>query len=195
MKLFICVHIFCFEEVGIASWYGPNFHGKLTANGERFNTYDYTAAHKTLPFNSVVKVISLENDKEVIVRINDRGPFVKGRIIDLSKTAANELDMMKKGTMSVKIILIEKGEGKYHRYSPQKYSIQIASFSNRENANNMVSKLKSFGVHPKLTIVDLDKTYYRVVIDNINYSESQLLRVKLYNAGIKNFIIKKDLLF
>lgn len=191
MKLFICVHIFCFEEIGVASWYGPNFHGKLTANGERFNTYDYTAAHKTLPFNSIVKVISLENNKEVIVRINDRGPFAKGRIIDLSKTAANELDMMKKGTMNVKIVLVEKGEGKYHRYSPHKYSIQIASFSNRENANNMVEKLKSFGIHPRLTIVNLDKTYYRLVIDNINYSESQLLRVKLHNAGIKNFIIKK----
>ncbi|HPK63160.1 MAG TPA: septal ring lytic transglycosylase RlpA family protein, partial [Spirochaetota bacterium] len=116
-KRFVAIIILClsnfnafsFEEVGVASWYGPNFHGKLTANGERFNSNDFTAAHKTLPFNSIVKVVSLENSKEVIVRINDRGPFAKGRIIDLSKCAAESLDLIKKGTAKVKIILLEKG--------------------------------------------------------------------------------------
>ncbi len=94
-----------YEETGLASWYGPNFHGKKTASGEIFNTYDYTAAHKTLPFGTYVKVISVENGREVIVRINDRGPFAESRIIDLSKAAANELGLINQGVMNVKIAI------------------------------------------------------------------------------------------
>ncbi|MCB0723272.1 MAG: septal ring lytic transglycosylase RlpA family protein [Ignavibacteriae bacterium] len=82
-----------FTQEGIASWYGPGFHGRKTANGERFNTYELTAAHKTLPFNTLVRVINLANDKSVVVRINDRGPYAKGRIIDLSKAAKEEIGM------------------------------------------------------------------------------------------------------
>jgi rare lipoprotein A len=75
-------------EVGIASWYGPGFHGRRTASGERFNTQAMTAAHKTLPFGTRVRVTSAATGKEVVVRINDRGPFIAGRIIDLSRAAA-----------------------------------------------------------------------------------------------------------
>ncbi len=185
------ISVFSFEEIGSASWYGPNFHGKLTANGERFNTNDFTAAHKTLPFNSIVKVVSLENSKEVIVRINDRGPFAKGRIIDLSKSAAESLDLIKKGTAKVKIILLEKGDAKYHRYSSQKYSIQAASFSNPNNANKMLAKLIENNVNAKLIKTSGDRTYYRVVIENLNYSELQKHRVKLHVLGIHNFQTKK----
>ena len=85
-----------YYEVGIASWYGPNFHGKLTANGEIFNQYDITAAHKTLPLPSIVKVINLENKREIILRINDRGPFVVDRIIDLSLKSAQLLGIKNK---------------------------------------------------------------------------------------------------
>ena len=92
-----------YEETGLASWYGPNFHGKKTASGEIFNTYDYTAAHRTIPFGTYVKVVSIENGKEVIVRVNDRGPFSESRIIDLSKAAANELGFTNQGLMNVKI--------------------------------------------------------------------------------------------
>jgi len=98
------------EETGLASWYRPDFHGKKTASGEIFNTYDYTAAHKTLPFGTYVKVVSLENDKEVIVRINDRGPFAESRIIDLSKAAANELGFIDQGVMKVKISIHKPNE-------------------------------------------------------------------------------------
>lgn len=91
---------------GIASWYGPDFHSKKTSNGEIYNMYDMTAAHKTLPMNTVVKVNNLENGKSIIVRINDRGPFVKGRIIDLSNKAAHEIDMVRKGTSKVKITVL-----------------------------------------------------------------------------------------
>ncbi|MDZ7690263.1 MAG: septal ring lytic transglycosylase RlpA family protein [Balneolaceae bacterium] len=81
-------------EEGVASWYGPNFHGKLTANGETYNMYEFTAAHRTLPFNTVLRVENRDNGESVVVRINDRGPFAKNRIIDLSKKAAEEIDMI-----------------------------------------------------------------------------------------------------
>ena len=94
------------EFTGIASWYGPNFHAKKTSNGETYNMYDLTAAHKTLPMNTVVRVDNLENGKSVVVRVNDRGPFVDGRIIDLSNTAAHKIDMVRKGTARVKVTVL-----------------------------------------------------------------------------------------
>lgn len=94
------------EFTGIASWYGPNFHAKKTSNGEIYNMYAMTAAHKTLPMNTMLKVDNLENGKSAIVRINDRGPFVAGRIIDLSNKAAHKIDMVRKGTVQVKITVI-----------------------------------------------------------------------------------------
>lgn len=90
-----------FVQEGEASWYGPGFHGRKTASGERFNTNEMTAAHKTLPFGTVLKVTNLANDKFVIVTINDRGPYVRGRIIDLSKAAKDELGMG--GTTQVRL--------------------------------------------------------------------------------------------
>ena len=82
-----------FVQEGVASWYGPGFQGRKTANGERFNTHEMTAAHKTLPFNTLIKVTNLHNEATVVVRINDRGPFIRGRIIDLSKAAKEEIGM------------------------------------------------------------------------------------------------------
>lgn len=95
-----------YEESGIASWYGPNFHGKKTANGEIFDMNLIGAAHKTLPLPSVVRVTNLENGRSLIVRINDRGPFVRGRIIDMSKRAAELLGMTNKGTAMVHVRLL-----------------------------------------------------------------------------------------
>ncbi len=97
-----------YVEKGIASWYGLAYQFRKTASGERFNTYGYTAAHKKLPFNTYVKVTNLTNNKSVIVRINDRGPFVKGRIIDLTRAAAKKIDMIKKGTAKVRIEVVKK---------------------------------------------------------------------------------------
>jgi len=93
-------------ETGIASWYGPGFHGKMTANGEIFNENELTAAHRTLQMPSLVRVTNLENGKSLIVRVNDRGPFARGRVIDLSKRAAELLDMKVAGTAKVKIELL-----------------------------------------------------------------------------------------
>ena len=98
---------------GISSWYGPNFHGKLTANGEIFDMYGTTAAHKTLPLNSIVRVTNLENYKSLILKINDRGPYVGDRILDCSFGAAKKLGFDKLGTTTVKIEIIEFGDGEY----------------------------------------------------------------------------------
>lgn len=94
---------FTLVETGVASWYGPGFHGKATANGERYDQSDRTAAHRTLQMPSVVRVTNLDNGQSTIVRINDRGPFARNRIIDLSRTAAQEIDMIGRGTARVRV--------------------------------------------------------------------------------------------
>jgi rare lipoprotein A len=94
-------------ERGVASWYGLPFHGRRTANGERFDMNALTAAHKTLPFGTLVKVRSLVNGREVVVRINDRGPFTPGRIIDLSHAAAKAIGLLGIGTKRVSLTLVE----------------------------------------------------------------------------------------
>ena len=97
-------------ETGVASWYGPKFHGKLTASGEVFNQEKFTAAHQTLPWGSRVKVTNLANGKSVDVRINDRGPFGKGRIIDISRAAARALGMMGRGITTVRVEWLSDSE-------------------------------------------------------------------------------------
>src|SRR5499426_2441258 len=90
-------------ETGVASWYGPGFHGKSTANGERYDQSERTAAHRTLQMPAIVRVTNLENGRSTVVRINDRGPFARNRVIDLSRTAAQELDIVRNGTARVRI--------------------------------------------------------------------------------------------
>ncbi|MBN1859313.1 septal ring lytic transglycosylase RlpA family protein [Candidatus Bipolaricaulota bacterium] len=90
-----------YYEIGVASWYGPGFDGNFTANGEVYDMYGISAAHKTLPFGTVVEVVELDTGNRVVVRINDRGPFVEGRIIDLSRGAAEELGIINKGITEV----------------------------------------------------------------------------------------------
>ena len=102
-----------YNEVGQASWYGDDFHNKKTANGEVFNMHDMTAAHKTLPMPSIVRVTNLENGSSIKVRVNDRGPFVDNRIIDLSKAAANKLGFKNKGVITVRVELLEAETEKF----------------------------------------------------------------------------------
>lgn len=97
-----------FTQTGVASWYGPNFHGKKTANGEIFDKYDLTAAHKTLQMPSIIRVTNLENGRSTILRVNDRGPFSKGRVLDVSERAAEVLDFKHKGTARVKIQVLSQ---------------------------------------------------------------------------------------
>ena len=98
---------------GVSSFYAEDFHGKLTANGEVYDMYGFTAAHKTLPLNTVCRVTNLANNKSLILRINDRGPYIKGRILDCSYGAAKKLDFLTQGTANVKIEVIEWGDNKY----------------------------------------------------------------------------------
>jgi rare lipoprotein A len=97
---------------GIASYYADDYHGKQTSNGEVYNMNDLTAAHRTFPFGTMVRVTNLENKKVVVVRVNDRGPFKEGRILDLSLGAAKELDLIRNGTAKVKLEVLEWGDGK-----------------------------------------------------------------------------------
>ena len=103
------------ELWGYSSWYGPNFDGNLTANGEIFDQYAFSAAHRTLPLNSVVRVTNLENGKKITLRINDRGPFIDEhkRILDCSYGAAKKLGFLEQGTAKIKIDIIELGDNKY----------------------------------------------------------------------------------
>lgn len=92
-----------FRQVGLASWYGPGFHGRLTASGERFDQNELTAAHRKLPLGTEVRVTNLENGRSIVVQINDRGPYVEGRVIDLSKAAARRLGMVEDGVAKVRV--------------------------------------------------------------------------------------------
>jgi len=100
---------------GVASWYGEDFHGKLTANGETYDMHDLTAAHKTLPLGTVLRVTNLDNGKSVKVRINDRGPYIEGRMIDLSFAAAKKLGFSHLGTARVKLQVIKFGDNAYKK--------------------------------------------------------------------------------
>lgn len=113
-----------YSERGIASWYGDDFHGKASANGECYNMYAYTAAHKTLPLPTLVRVTNLENNKSIVVKVNDRGPFVRGRIIDLSYAAAQSLDVVRMGTAPV---LVEAIGGPHHYIGGAKGNTQLAA--------------------------------------------------------------------
>lgn len=151
-----------FEQTGLASWYGPKFNGKLTSNQEVYNMHEMTAAHKTLPFHTMVKVINLENGKEAVVRINDRGPFVKDRIIDLSFKAAKTLGVVEKGTARVRIIALNKVNAG-NSAQDKTYSVQIASFQKIENAKLLVEKTDNSKVK---SVTRNNTTYYQVIVGN-----------------------------
>lgn len=164
---------------GRASWYGPNFHGKLTSNGERYDMHEATAAHKTLPMNTIVRVTNKRNGKQTVVRINDRGPFVASRIIDLSKKAAQELDMISAGTTDVHLeILGFAGKGvknipsaKSLRSGPSEqvmsaFYIQIGAFRRFEGAAATQEKFDG-------------KDGYQTIIKDSEYNNERLFRVWL----------------
>lgn len=133
-----------YREEGVASWYGTKFHGKRTSSGEPYDMFAMTAAHKNLPIPSYVKVTNLDNQKSVIVRVNDRGPFKDTRIIDLSYAAAAKLDILSMGTGHVKVEAIDAtGDGQWHADPAKTLYVQVAAFSSPDHAEALVSKLKS----------------------------------------------------
>jgi rare lipoprotein A len=155
-------------ENGVASWYGPKFHGRLTANGEKYDMYGFTAAHRTLPFNTIVRVENQDNGKSVVVRINDRGPFAKNRIIDLSKRAAEEIDMIGNGTAPVKLVLLD-GDLSNSRTTDLKvatYTIQLGSFETETRAFQLSRKIKGSRVEEiPLNNKTVYRVYYGVYVD------------------------------
>ncbi|HDD52734.1 MAG TPA: septal ring lytic transglycosylase RlpA family protein [Thermosulfidibacter takaii] len=148
-------------QVGIASWYGWDFHGRKTANGEVYNMYDYTAAHRTLPFGTYVRVLNLDNGRSVVVRINDRGPFVKGRIIDLSYAAARAIDMIGPGTARVQLTVLPARPRALVPVGV--YYVQVGSFVEPHRAYALQrTLLASFSsVKVRRAVVD-GVVYYRV---------------------------------
>jgi rare lipoprotein A len=165
-----------FVQTGIASWYGKDFHGKKTSNGDTYDMYAMTAAHKTLPFGVYVKVSNRDISRETVVRINDRGPFVAGRIIDLSYSAAKDIGLVSSGTAHVKIealgYLDETVKGKSVYRAPASYDrgsfgIQVGAFGKLENAQRMADSIKQrYGVSSiRESVVDGTR-YYRVRAGN-----------------------------
>jgi rare lipoprotein A len=162
-------------ETGIASWYGREFHGRRTACGERYDMHGRTAAHKTLPLQTVLLVTNLENGRETVVRVNDRGPFVKGRILDLSLTAARELGIVQKGTARVRISALGEAvatrvdDRPVERFLPHEdfttgdFYVQIGSFTNAANADRLKDKMLNHGHQALIRSYDDGETiYYRV---------------------------------
>ena len=161
-------------EKGIASWYGTKFHGRRTSSGETYDMYAMTAAHKSLPLPTYVKVTNLSNDKFIVVKVNDRGPFHENRIIDLSYTAAIKLDIIQKGTGLVEVKAIDPEEPKEDnlvkddKISTQDTSfyIQVGTFSKLESAKILKQKLGSFGDN-------------LIKISNVIVSGNTLFRVRI----------------
>ena len=175
---------------GRASWYGPNFNGKLTSNGETYDMYAMTAAHKTLPMNTIVRATNKSNGKSVIVRINDRGPFVDTRIIDLSKKAATQLDMIKTGTASIKLEILgfeQKGKKSISSVQTLKkgpkekilgsFAIQLGSFAKFEGALFTQEKYDNFDG-------------YKTIIKDVELHNNRIFRVFL--VGFKSDEEAKD---
>ena len=176
-----------FKQTGVASWYGGDFHGRKTSNGETYNMYDSTAAHKTLPFNTVVKVTDLETGRVTKVRINDRGPFVKNRIIDLSYKAAHELGIHDKGTTVVEIEalgvetrVVEDGKVKVKYVKPASYdqgsfTVQIGSFRVRENADRLRDLMADSYQNAHIVTYDTGvETFYRVRVTHSSTLEEAI---------------------
>jgi len=148
-----------FSESGIASWYGKKFHGRKTSSGEIYNMYAMTAAHKTLPIPAYVKVKNLQNGREIIVRVNDRGPFHPGRVIDLSYAAAKKLGILRDGTAQVKILDVSVTQydhsAEQTQLEPKQFTtdnnlyIQIGAFAERDNADRLSDDLE----HPDLPAI------------------------------------------
>ena len=176
-------------QTGVASWYGPDFHGKTTSNKEIYDMYNLTAAHKSLPFGTYVMVTNLNNGMSVTVRINDRGPFVKERIIDLSFAAAKAVDMIESGTAPVRLeILTEISPGR----SSQKFSVQVGSFIREENARALKNELRrNFkGVHIT-RFKTRSQVYFRVRIRAKNQEDAKALARRLVKSGYTAIVLEE----
>ena len=197
-----------------ASYYAEDFHGKRTSNGERFNMNDYTCAHKSLPFNTILKVTNLANGKTCEVRVNDRGPFVASREIDLSKAAAIKLGMIGSGTTKVKLEIVKKGPNTKlsqqtaasaskimaklggslanSNLAPGTYwDIQLGAFSSKENAKDFARKVSKAGFTNIVLQTSKSKGVIRVAIKEVPAEKVHSTQAKLTNAGFTEQTLKK----
>ncbi len=169
-----------FSQRGVASWYGEKFHGRRTSSGEIYNMYAMTAAHKTLPLGTWVQVRHIDSGQTIKVRINDRGPFVHGRIIDLSYAGAKALNMVGPGTAEVEIVALGQRQSSASGdtfvpmdYYTGKFTFQVGAFSSRENAERLRAKLDGVFENTHVTAYDRgDAIFYRVRVGRCNDLES-----------------------
>jgi rare lipoprotein A len=186
-----------FRQKGLASWYGPKFHGRRTANGERYDMEAPTAAHKTLPMNTWVQVTNLQNGRQVKVRINDRGPFVDSRIIDLSRSAARRLGVLGPGTARVEVLALgikRPGSGVAGRpvqylqpksYRQGVFTVQVGAFVIRQNALRLAELLRSQVSKVHIQTYDRgDRIFYRVRVGRLPRLEQALaLKARMRSWG------------
>lgn len=194
-----------YVETGVASWYGHPYHGRLTSNGETYDMDEMTAAHLQLPFGTVVRVTSLDSKKSVEVRINDRGPFVKQRIIDLSRAAARQIDMIGSGTATVRVEVVSAPGGALppladrEDFAPDEtpcgagpyYAAQVGSFEDQDNAERLRGKMAlAYGeAHIVMAVSPEGVTVYRVVVGSAGRTaELDTLRRRLSAGGIDSFV-------
>jgi rare lipoprotein A len=183
------VSISATELEGIGSYYAEPYHGRRTANCEIFDTYQHlTAAHKTLPFNTLVRVTNTKNGREVDVRINDRGPFVKGRVIDLSVRAAREIDMVRAGLVPVKIQILKTAEAVR---ALTMYAVQVGAFENRRSAQDLKERLSKKYAGVTVETFSGEKTLYRIRIGRERDLEAaNRLAAQLRKEDLDTFVVR-----
>jgi rare lipoprotein A len=175
-------------QYGMASWYGKDFHGKLTSSGEIYDMYQLTCAHNTLPLGTMVMVTHMENGKSVELKVNDRGPFVKDRIIDLSYAAAQIIGMYEKGTAYVKVEAIAPVAEQ-----AQRFTLQVGSFADEGNAQRLAEQLRrSFDNVHVTTMETLTQKYHRVRVGQFETREEALSTAeKLCQMGFKVLVTSR----
>jgi len=176
-------------EVGLASWYGQEFHGRPTSSREVYDMNDMTAAHRTLPFGTHVMVTNLDNDRSVVVRINDRGPFVRGRVIDLSYAAARVLGLIGPGTARVR--LDNLGGAREPAPEPGRIWLQVGAFSVQENAYALKKRLdKTYPGVAVTTLKTANGTYFRVRV-RAEGNSADALASRLAGEGLPVILIRE----
>lgn len=178
-----------FVETGIASWYGEDFHGKPTALGETYNMYAMTAAHKTLPLPTRVRVTNLENGRSTELRVNDRGPFVNDRVIDLSYSAARELGVYRPGTARVRVEALEPGGSAQPSLAAGGYAyLQTGAFAYRDNAAKLYDRIREAGI-PGVYLRRKGNGVYAVWVGPLdNGRQMARLRRQLADIGISRTV-------
>ncbi len=181
-------------EEGIATWYGYPYHGRYASSGEVYNMYDLTAAHRTLPFNTMVRVHDLENGRTVDVRINDRGPFIEGRIIDLSYTGAQAIDMVGTGSALVRLEILNPGLVSGPAAASGLFGVQVGSFSDQSHAEQFKQRIVAAGFNPVSiqTVNRGDVTLYRVRVGSQSEAAARALAGKLKDANLvtETFVVR-----